>query len=84
MIHCRDTDFDLTNDRGLCLWGLDKPDDELDPADVMRVTEIFDQPQMFIDGAKSGDIRQGALGDCWFLAALSDGALLRAYACCMI
>lgn len=25
------------------------------------------KPAVFIDGAEAGDVKQGALGDCWFL-----------------
>ncbi|KDN34646.1 hypothetical protein RSAG8_12271, partial [Rhizoctonia solani AG-8 WAC10335] len=41
------------------------------PSDVMRVTQIFQQPQFFIDGAKWSDIMQGRIGDCWLLSALA-------------
>ena len=38
---------------------------------VKRVADIFDNPQFFVDGASSQDIKQGQEGDCWFLSALS-------------
>ena len=41
------------------------------PPSVKRVADIFDNPQFFVDGASSKDIRQGSEGDCWFLSALS-------------
>lgn len=67
-----DVDWDIENDRDLCLRGLVSPADEaLDPGDVMRITDLFDHPSFFKDGASSSDIEQGALDDCWFLSALA-------------
>jgi hypothetical protein len=36
-----------------------------------RIEDIFEDPQFFEDGATASDIKQGTIGDCWILAALT-------------
>lgn len=38
---------------------------------VKRVEDIFEKPQFIVDGATANDVRQGQVGDCWFLAAIT-------------
>ena len=56
-----------------CLKGLNftAENAQSPPAAVLRVTQIFDNPQFIIGGADAIDIIQGGLGDCWLLSALS-------------
>ncbi|KAH7322206.1 hypothetical protein B0J17DRAFT_772780 [Rhizoctonia solani] len=66
----RDLEFDLEEDKNRCLYGLVRA--ELpQPADVLRVSQIFEEPQFFIDGANTSDVVQGSLDDRWFLSAVS-------------
>lgn len=43
----------------------------LNPADVMRNTDLFNSPTFFKEGAASSDIEQGSLSNCWSLSALA-------------
>ena len=40
----------------------------------LRIPEIFSDPKMYSDGIDPGDVSQGALGNCYFLAVLSSMA----------
>ncbi|GAW22993.1 hypothetical protein ANO14919_125400 [Xylariales sp. No.14919] len=75
-----DLDWDLKMGRGNCLNYLGSSKFDMTntrystttsvPKAVKRVHEIFEKPTFLkdIDGA---DIKQGGLGDCWFIASLS-------------
>lgn len=41
------------------------------PGAVHRVDWIFSSPKFTVDGYSSSDIKQGATGDCWWLAAVA-------------
>ncbi|KAI1622912.1 calpain-3 [Exophiala viscosa] len=72
-----DSHFDIERDLKItrirdCLDGLVvDPSDKEYPADVKRVTDIYDEPKFYVDGVSYDDILQGSAGDCWFLAAIS-------------
>lgn len=42
-----------------------------------RPKQICDNPKLFVEGASSGDVTQGRLGNCWFVAACSCLALYK-------
>lgn len=77
----RDPYFDIEADLKLkardCLESLSndvekgsRPGASLKPEGVKRVTEIFDEPKLYIDGPTANDVRQGRDGDCWLMSAL--------------
>ncbi|KAJ5513422.1 hypothetical protein N7463_002974 [Penicillium fimorum] len=65
-----DIELDLKSGRRHYLDGLDKPNTYMRPRGVKRVTEIFENPQFFVNGPTASDVRQGYDGDCWLMAAL--------------
>ncbi|KAG6834302.1 hypothetical protein H0H93_010602, partial [Arthromyces matolae] len=65
----RDPEFDIEHDTQRCLHGFGS--EKYKPTDTQRISQIFESPQFFIDGANSNDIVQGKAGDCYFLSALS-------------
>ncbi|KAJ6456269.1 hypothetical protein C8R47DRAFT_1203667, partial [Mycena vitilis] len=67
----RDPDFDVENAKDKCLNGLDITD-VFNPSDVQRVTELFENPQFFVDGPYSNEAIQGQnCSNCWFISALA-------------
>lgn len=70
LVH-RDVDFDIENDQDRCLNGL-VVSEVYNPADVQRLSELFDNPQFFVGGPYSNEIIQGQkCSNCWFISALA-------------
>ncbi|GBB88679.1 hypothetical protein RclHR1_15230004 [Rhizophagus clarus] len=65
----RDREFDLYVDVYDCLYFENA--EKFETSGIKRVSQIFEKPQFFIDGSEYNDINQGAIGDCWFVAALA-------------
>ncbi|TYZ68227.1 hypothetical protein PybrP1_005505 [[Pythium] brassicae (nom. inval.)] len=74
-IKYRDPHFDLSTAQDFCLNGLRQKGEGIEgvapPGAVRRVEDVFDAPLFVVDGISAADIKQGAMGDCWFLAALA-------------
>jgi hypothetical protein len=72
-----DQEFEIESDHYMlthhCLRGLVRSDDfYYEPGSVHRVSWIFDNPQFTVDGFSGSDIKQGYLGNCWWLAAIGN------------
>ncbi|KAF9981625.1 hypothetical protein BGZ75_007016 [Mortierella antarctica] len=68
----RDSKFDLLNDRRNCLYSsLISETVYGDIAGTKRLTDLFRNPVFFLNGASPDDIKQGSVGDCWFVASLA-------------
>ncbi|KAF9908595.1 hypothetical protein BX616_000085 [Lobosporangium transversale] len=68
----RDSKFDLLNDRRNCLYAsLISETVYKDIAGTKRITDLFKNPVFFLNGASPDDIKQGSVGDCWFVASLA-------------
>ncbi|CAG8442082.1 6551_t:CDS:2 [Acaulospora colombiana] len=65
----RDREFDLFVNKSDCLYSVGK--ESYTCTDVKRVSSLYKKPQFFIDGVEPNDIKQGAVGDCWFVASLA-------------
>lgn len=67
-----DIEFDLKRGRRNCLDGLEELDEDAyaQPGSVKRVPDVFEKPEFYQDEATASDVRQGRIGDCWFLAAV--------------
>lgn len=53
--------------------GNDERDDDTspEPSSVHRVDYIYEKPTFCVDGYSTTDVRQGAVGDCWWVSAVA-------------
>ncbi|CAK7268663.1 hypothetical protein SEPCBS119000_003175 [Sporothrix epigloea] len=76
-----DIDWDLKMAKGYCLNSLGQTAFDVShrnmlrisasvPKAVKRVHEIFEKPT-FMTGVSGSDVKQGSLGDCWFISCVS-------------
>ncbi|CAG8774555.1 35318_t:CDS:2, partial [Racocetra persica] len=65
----RDREFDLFVNMDDCLY--DKKKTTFGATNIQRINKICKEPQFFIDGVEPNDIKQGGVGDCWFIASLA-------------
>ncbi|CAG8760522.1 12315_t:CDS:2, partial [Cetraspora pellucida] len=65
----RDREFDLFVNMDDCLYN--KKTTTFNATNIQRINKICKKPQFFIDGVEPNDIKQGGVGDCWFIASLA-------------
>ncbi|KAI8895362.1 hypothetical protein BC833DRAFT_601562 [Globomyces pollinis-pini] len=72
----RDRSFDLSSDPVGCIVSFgdeisEEKQQTLDMLDIKRVPHNFEKPVFVNNGVTEFDIKQGSVGDCWFLTALA-------------
>ncbi|KAF9998251.1 hypothetical protein BGZ65_006232 [Modicella reniformis] len=68
----RDSKFDLLSDRRNSLYSsLISETVYKDIAGTKRLPDLFRNPVFFLKGVSPDDIKQGSVGDCWFVASLA-------------
>ncbi|CAG8788378.1 2737_t:CDS:2, partial [Racocetra fulgida] len=65
----RDREFDLFVNMDDCLYNKKKT--TFEATNIQRINKICKEPQFFIDGVEPNAIKQGGVGDCWFIASLA-------------